>query len=288
MKKMKLAGFSAVAMALLLLTSGAAMAGAPLTNPEGVGGCALNPFAYLANPLKDGDKGPLGNGILSKPQLGIWNIGLTESHINWWSVGVNETFLNRVEVGYSHEFVDVKKLQNIDKDNLSMKVNMIKEGDFGISYMPAVSAGLIWKNTGFDATLRDSSGADYYLVATKMFGNLPVPVILNAGILSTKGYVRGVLGFGNSRDTIFFGNIETIILKKFIAGLEYEQDADVGKVFKNDPTNYSTHSMWEGHVAYMYDDHLMLVASYANTGNKNSVSETAFSGGYVLSLQYAF
>jgi hypothetical protein len=286
--KMKFTGFISGVLALLWITSGAAMAGAPLTNVEGVGGCALNPFAYVTNPLKEGDKGLLGNGIISRPQIGIWNIGLTESHINWWSAGINETFLNRVEVGYGHEFIDVKKLQNIDKDNLSMKINMIKEGDFGIGLMPAISAGLIWKNTGFDAKLRNSSDADYYLVATKMFGELPVPVILNAGLLFTKGYVRGVLGFGDNRDTVFFGNVETIVLKKIIVGLEYEQDADVGKVFRNDPTNYSTHSLWEGHIAYNYDDHLMLVASYANTGDKNSVSETAFSGGYVLSLQYAF
>jgi hypothetical protein len=45
--KMKFTGFISGVLALLWITSGAAMAGAPLTNVEGVGGCALNPFAYM-------------------------------------------------------------------------------------------------------------------------------------------------------------------------------------------------------------------------------------------------
>ncbi|MGC8736493.1 MAG: hypothetical protein ACP5SG_06930 [Dissulfurimicrobium sp.] len=65
----------------------------------------------MANPLKGGDKGLLGNGMISRPQIGIWNVGLTESHINWWSVGINETLLNRVEIGYGHEFIDVKNFR---------------------------------------------------------------------------------------------------------------------------------------------------------------------------------
>ena len=54
-----------------------------------------------------------------------------------------------------------------------------------------------------------------------------------------------------------------------------------------------THSMWEAHIACMYDDHLMLVVSGAYTGNKNSTrafeeGQAAFGGAYDLSLQYAF
>lgn len=262
-------------------------AGAPFTNAEGIGGCALNPFAYVANPVGKDAAGFLGNKAISKPQIGVWNIGLTESDINWLAMGINETFLNRLEIGYGHESVDVEKLQNVAKDNLSMKLNLIEEGGFGMEMLPAISAGFIWKHTDFDGKIRNSDGLDYYLVATKMFKG-PVPVILNAGILSTEGYVRGVLGFGDDRDTVFFGNIETVLLDKFIAGLEYEQDADVGKVFKGDNSSYSTHSMWDAHLAYMYDDHLTLIASYANTGDRHASSQTGFGGAYVLSLQYAF
>ncbi len=266
---------------MVALTFGTASAGAPLTNAEGVGGCALNPFAYLANTSKD--------KAVGMPQLGMWNIGLTESDINWWTVGGNITLLNRVELGYSHEFVDIQGTQNVDKDNISLKINIIPENMGDMKFLPAISAGLIWKNTSFDAlTLRHTGGMDYYIVATKMIGGLPVPLILNAGLLSTSGYVRGVLGFGSHRDIAFFCNIETIMFEKFIVGWEYEQDTDVGKVFKNSDTTYGTHSMWEAHVAYMHTNNLMLVGSVAYTGDKDNVSQASFGWGYVLSLQYAF
>jgi len=281
-----------VIAAVVMVVATSAEAGPPLTNAEGVGGCALNPFAYIANPLKDGDAGLFGQGIVSKPQLGIWNVRLTDSAINWFTVGGNISFFNRLEVGYSHEFVDIEGMaETVDKNNISAKLNIIKEKDFGIDLMPAISIGAIWKNTDADDNIPvdDTSGFDYYLVATKMIPGLPVPVILNAGILNTKGYVRGVLGFGDDSDWSFFGNIETILFKKFIVGYEYEQEAEVGNVFKGEKNaEHTTHSMWEVHVAYMHDEHLMLVGSYAYTGDSKSSRQAAFDEAYVISLQYAF
>jgi hypothetical protein len=46
--------------------------------------------------------------------------------------------------------------------------------------------------------------------------------------------------------------------------------------------------MWEAHVAYMHDEHLMLVGSYAYTGDKDAVSQASFGNALVLSVQYAF
>ncbi len=276
-------------MTALVFGVSPAQAGPPFSNVEGVGGCALNPFAYIANTVGEEGNGLLGSSFVGRPQLGTWHVGLTESDINWNSIGANISFADRVELGYSHEFVDVQGLQNIDKDNLSLKVMLLKEGDFGVDLMPAVSAGAIWKNTEFDKmALRHSSGWDFYLVATKMVPGLPVPVILNAGLLSTNGFVRGVLGFGDHRDTVFFGNVETILFKKFIVGWEYEQDANVGKVFKGDDSSHATHALWEAHVAYMYDKNLAIIASGAYTGDKDSASQKAFGAGYVVSIQYAF
>ena len=280
----------AVIAALALMAAPAAQAGPPLTNAEGVGGVALNPLAYVANPIKEGEKGLFGQGIVSKPQFGIWYIGLNEKHVNWFPMGGNVTFFNRLELGYSHEFVDVQDLQNVNKDNFSIKLNLLKENEFGLKFLPAFSFGTIYKTTNADKSLalRDTSDWDFYFTATKMLDFLPVPVLLNAGTLGTKGYVRGVLGFGDDRQWIFFGNIDVILFKKFIVGWEYEEDVNVGKVFKGDNTEYATHSMWEAHVAYMHDDHLMLVASYAYTGDKDTVSQASFGNGLVLSVQYAF
>ncbi len=271
---------------LVLVLSSEVWAGPPLTNAEGVGGCALNPFAYVANPIKEGETGPFGSNVVGYPQIGLWKIGLYDNkpvgRIDWFTIGVNLTFFNRLEVGYSHEYVDIENVKNIGKDNLTAKLNLIREGDFGIKLLPAISVGAIYKTTSFDAD--DDSDVDYYVVATKMFGDLPVPVMLNAGLLFTKGIVRGVLGFGDDRDTVFFGNIETVLFKKFIVGWEYEAKVDT----ELDGQDVRTHAMWEAHVAYMPTSDLMLVVSYAYTGDKDHDGEYAFGNAYVLSLQYTF
>ncbi len=286
---------AAVAAAFMMSTT-AALAGPPLTNAEGVGGVALNPMAYVANPLKEGDKGLFGAGIVSKPQFGVWYIGLNESHINWFPMGGNISFFNRVELGYAHEFVNVEDFgngdgQNVNKDNFSIKVNLLQENQFNTNFLPAFSFGAIYMHTDADDSLalKDNSDWDFYFVATKMIKALPVPVILNAGTRATKGYVRGVLGFGDDRQWVFFGNIDTVLFEKFIVGWEYQQDVDVGDVFKGENgADHSTHSMWEAHVAYMHDEHLTLVASYAYVGDKDAVSQASFGNALVLSVQYAF
>ncbi len=286
----------AAATAIFFMSVSVVRAGAPLTNAEGVGGVALNPMAYVANPLKEGDKGLFGAGIVSKPQLGVWYIGLNESDINWIPMGGNISFFNRLELGYSHEFIDIQDFgngdgQNVSKDNFSLKLNIIRENEFDLNFMPALSFGAIYQTANADNSLalKDTSDWDFYFVATKTIKLLPVPFILNAGTRATKGYIRGVVGFGDERQWIFFGNIDTVLFNKFIVGWEYQQDADVGDVFKGeDGANHSTHSMWEAHAAYMHDEHLTLVASWAYTGDKDAVSQASFGNALVLSFQYAF
>lgn len=269
-----------------------ALAGPPMTNVEGVGGCALNPLAYVANPIGKDETGLFGSSVVSKPNVGAWHISLSESDINWEAAGFNLSFFNRLEIGYSHEWVDVDVLdESVDKNNFSAKVNLLPEGSFGMPYLPAVSVGVIHKDTNFNDLvvanhLDDDSGEDYYVVATKTLNILPLPVILSAGVLSTKGYVRGVLGFGEDRDEAFFCNIEAVLLENIIVGWEYAQGTDVD----SEPVDYSTHSMWEAHVCWMLSD-FSLILSYADTGNENLYSNptaSAFGKGWVISAQYAF
>lgn len=272
-----------------------AFAGPPLTNVEGVGGVALNPLAYVANPIGKDETGMFGCTVVSKPNIGAWHISLPSSDIDWDTAGVNMSFFNRLEIGYSHEWVRIDALgdevdKTVDKNNFSAKLNLLPENSFDMPYLPAISVGVIYKNTNFKALvdadlLDDNSGEDYYVVATKTLTALPIPVILNAGLLSTKGYVRGVLGFGDDRDEAFFCNIETIPIKNVIVGWEYTE----GTYVDTDP-DFSTHSMWQAHVAWMIND-LTLVASYINTGSENLYSSdaaSAFGDGWVISAQYAF
>ncbi len=270
----------------VLGSASSALAGPPLTNVEGVGGVALNPLAYVSNPIGKDETGVFGNSVVGKPNVGAWHISLPASDINWEAAGFNISFFNRLELGYSHESVDVDLLNGqTDKNNFSAKVNLLSENSFGMAYLPAISVGIIHKDTNDTQGLGsiDDKDQDYYAVATKTLTMLPVPVILNAGVLSTKGWVRGVLGFGEDRDEAFFTNIETIPIDNVIVGWEYAQGTDVGNGF-------TTHSMWEAHVAWMIND-LTLVAAYANTGSENLYSDnipSAFGDGWVISAQYGF
>ncbi len=285
--------FLGVLFGFLFLLCSTVWADPPLVNVEGVGGIALNPLAYVVSPAKEGKSlaGLTGVGL---PQIGVWKInvyqnktGLHDSvgRIDWLSMGMALSFMGRVEVGYSRENVDIDNMQNVGKDNFSLKVNLIKEKDFGIEYMPAISVGLIYKTTNWShfKNMRhwDDNGIDYYVVASKMFAFDPVKILLNAGLLSTNGIVRGVLGFGDDRDTVFFGNIE-IFYNKFVVGFEFED----GYTTTLD-VDHNTHSMWDIHLAYRPVPNLMLIGAYGYTGDK---AEDGWSFGkcFVLSLQYFF
>ncbi|MCB2183339.1 MAG: DUF3034 family protein [Desulfobulbaceae bacterium] len=286
-----------LAVAFLGLTAMPALAGPPFTNVEGVGGVALNPLAFVANSISCEGGGLSGSDYVSKPNIGAWHIDLADSaDIQWDTYGANMSFFERIELGYGHESINVEGMDDIDKDNLSAKLMLVKEGDFGVSFMPAVSVGAIYKYTDADAmTGLDESDMDYYVVASKHFMDLPMPVVLNAGILSSKGVVRGVLGFGDDRDEAFFGNIEVLptfkmgacpdLLKGLIVGVEYLDDIDAGAGL-----GFETHAMWNAHVAWMHKG-LTLIGAYLNTGTDDDDTDPhqlQFGDGFVLSAQFAF
>ncbi len=262
---------------------GGVWAGPPLTTPEGLGGVALNPMAYVANPAKDG-KGA-NKQVVGYPQIGVWKINFYQNkpgpigRIDWTAMGATISFFNRFEVGYARENVDIDNIQNVGVDNLAFKVALVKEGAFDIKHFPAISVGVIAKETNFNGAKHKRS-VDYYVVGTKTISSLPLPLVINAGLRVTKGVVRGVLGFGNDQDTIFFGNIEAVVFKKFIIGWEFQDAVDAGN-------GYKTHSMWEAHIAYMPNPKLTLVGSLGYVGDHKE-SGNAFGKAFVLSLQYAF
>ncbi len=282
-----------VAVAVLGLTAVPALAGPPFTNIEGVGGVALNPLAFVSNSIKCEGGGLAGSNIVSRPNIGTWHIGLGDSDIDWESIGANISFWGRIELGYGHEFVSIDPVTNVDKDNYSIKANFLKEGD----WYPALAVGAIYKDTDFTVT-GDDTGTDYYAVASKHFMDLPMPVVLSAGVVSTEGYVRGVLGFGDDRDEAFFGNFEILpttkmaacpeILKGIIVGIDYLDSTKVG-------TGLETHSVWNGHVAWMHKG-LTLIAAYVDSGDDEVYDfvdgkrglPTAFGDGWCLSMQYQF
>jgi hypothetical protein len=126
----------------------------------------------------------------------------------------------------------------------------------------------------------DQSGFDVYLAATKLIKELPRPVLVSGGLLSTTGRTLGVLGFDNDRAEVFFGNIDVLPFDFLALGFEYRQGAHFDD-FKN--ADY-----WDAHVAWFVNKNLTLAAAYVYAGDETSSSKVGLGDGFVLGAQYAF
>lgn len=259
-------------------------AGVPLNNLEGVGGVAFNPLAYPAGnnfeSNKEDTNGLSYEKIFSKPQFGTWYVNLHDSKIDWVTFGVAQKFFSRLELSYGYEIISTT-FQDIQKHNYGAKLLVLEENFNDWNFAPAVSVGTVFKHTSFDTPAGvDSSGFDFYIVATKFIKETPKPVLLSGGLLLTKGRTLGVLGFDEHYDEVFFGNIDVMLLENLAVGFEYRQGAKF--------QTWKDADYWETHLAWFVNKQLTLVAAYVNTGNEKSSSKVGLGDGIVLSVQYAF
>ena len=260
------------------LFAGVAHAGVPFTNIEGVGGVALNPLAYPASDSNGAD-----TRVFSKPRFGIWYVNLDDVKTDWTSIGIADTLFKRLEVSYSYETIAVSGLpENLHKNNLGAKLLLVPENAGGHNFIPAVSIGGFWKNTSGLPTgfAHDDSGSDFYVVATKLITQLPKPVLISGGVLSTSGQATGVLGYNKKSDTTFFANADVIVTNNLVLGVEYKQGAEFD--------DFNNADYWNAHLAYLANKNLSLIAAYLNAGDYKSTSKFGLGGGFVLSAQYSF
>ena len=272
-------------LALTLIFGKNVYAGPPLVNLEGVGGIAFNPLAYPS------DGGALttafGHEVLGKPRFGVWYANLGDPKIDWTSFGVADTLFKRLEISYAQEAVSWEWHPTFHKNNIGTKLFLLNENAFGTKFVPAISVGTIYKTTS-DKSIHElglplrTTGEDWYAVATKTITQLPLPVIVSGGLLSSQEFVTGVLGFNDKRKTTGFANVDVVLPHGIVAGYEFKQGEHYNAV-KN--TNY-----WDLHLAWLANDHLTLVAAYTNTGDygKAGNTRTGLGDGFVLSAQYAF
>jgi hypothetical protein len=194
---------------------------------------------------------------------------------------VAETFFKRFEVSYGYENVNLDSIKNIHKNSVGGKLLLLEENFKDLKFLPAISVGAIYKQTsGSSLTGLNQSAWDYYVVGTKLITQLPIPVLLSAGALSTKGIATGVLGFDNDRDTTFFGNIDFIPIKQAAIGFEYKQGARFSDVKNAD--------YYDIHAAWFATNNLTLIAAYVNAGGSKSDTKVGLGDGIALSAQYAF
>lgn len=282
---MKKAAMAATLVALLVgLYAGSAFAGPPFVNAEGVGGASFNPFAYLAAPAPKAGETPfkIGPVEVAKPRIGTWYVNLNDSDVDWFTIGIADSFAKRVELSYGYEMTAIGAAgRNTHKSNFGAKVLLLEENSWDKSFLPALSVGTVYKTTSFSTgpgIAKD--GADFYVVATKLIKELPRPVLLSVGGLSTQGQVNGIVGFNHKRTEVFFGNIDVVALDWLILGFEYKQGPDYG--------NYADADYWNVHAAWTVNPNFTLIAAYADAGDRAAKSFNGLGGGAVLSMQYAF
>lgn len=279
MKKLTLVAL--VLMLAVVLLTNKVFAGPPLNNLEGVGGVALNPLAYLAD--SDGENSHLkiaNTDIIGKPRFGAWYANLSDVNVDWTAIGVADTFFKRLEISYGYESINQEHADARHKNNLGGKLLLLSENAFNTKFLPAISVGSIFKHTSNVGLGVDASGVDYYLVATKLITQLPRPVLISAGVLSTKGKVTGVFGYDRDRRQTAFANIDLILPCNFIAGFEYKQGARF--------SDWKDANYWDAHLAWTANKNLTLVAAYLNAGDHQSSNSIGLGNGVVLSAQYAF
>jgi hypothetical protein len=268
----------------IFLANSFAYAGLPLNNLEGVGGVAFNPLAYPAegDPLYSiGD-----TEVISKPRFGTWYTNLGDPKIDWGSFGAATTLFKRLEISEGYQDISWVAHGTFHKNNIGAKLLIFPENSFNTNFFPEISVGTVYKTTS-DKVLRDlglptrGSGEDWYAVATKTITQLPLPVVLSSGILSSQELSTGVLGFDNRRKETAFENIDVVLPHNFAVGYEFKEGENYGKL--------SNANYWDVHVAWLANKNLTLVLAYTETGRYNpSNTKIGLGSGPVLSAQYAF
>jgi hypothetical protein len=275
---------SVVAGGVVVWLAQAALASVPLNNLEGAGGVAFNPLAYPSGQNKDAASSNAVDQYISKPQFGVWYVRLGSKDIDWNALGASITVLDRLELSYGYEAVALGGALNIHKHNVGAKLLLVPENAGGYNFVPAVSVGAIWKKTSNaivpDTTNSNDNAVDFYAVATKLITQTPLPVLLSAGVLSSKEYVTGVLGFDDDRKLTGFANVDVILPLNVAVGVEFKEGEKYDK-FEN--ANY-----WDAHLAWIANKNLTLVAAYVNAGSVDSTTAVGLGSGLVLSAQYAF
>ena len=256
----------------------------PLQNVEGFGGILITGSAYLINPSEKGK-------VFGLPSWGVTyaNIGHGR-HLEAYTV--SETIWGRIELGYALNHLDLGDLprdiraatgintinDSVYMHNFNARLQLMKEGDFKKSWMPALTLGLHYKKNEdtdiIDSRLggaftsigiEDNDGVDVTLFASKMIKSLPRPLMLNAGVRSTEAAQMGLLGFTEDRRIVFEGNFGVLALDNLVIGGEYRQKPDeydeiTGLIAEED-------DWWDGYITYIANDHLTMSVAYIHFGD---------------------
>ena len=251
----------------------------PLHQIEGNGGIFATLSAYIVNPPRNGE--PIG-----RPSVGFAYVNLGHE-VNLEAFTITESPFKRLELGYGWDRLglgDLPQVLGIPADevqlhNFNARFQILKEGEFDQKWIPALTAGVHYKyNDGISEVNREVGGAlanvahipnhdgvDYTLYASKLFTQLPRPVLLELGGRATKGVWEGLGGFTDSYNFVFEGNVVVFVTSNFALAAEYKQQprdyTAIGSVVRKEG------DWWTIDAAYVVNNHLTLAVGYGHFGN---------------------
>ncbi|MGN6364534.1 DUF3034 family protein [Asticcacaulis taihuensis] len=273
---------TARAESIFTYTSGKLLLTGGVSQIEGAAGGGLTPWAVIGGYGAQNQTG--GNAFYT-------NVDTQDYRVTSYGalVGIHD----RVEISYARQDFDLQKIggalglgdgYTISQDTLGVKVkiagNAVLEQD---RWLPQIAVGAQFKSNKNGALVkalgaRDDSGADYYIIATKLF--LAQSLLVNGTIRATRANQFGILGYGGIDDDYhaeFEGSIAYLLNRHLAIGAEVRSKPDNLGVAKEG-------AAVDAFMAYAPCKRISFTLAYADLGH----IVTRRQSGLYLSLQAGF
>ena len=274
----------------------------PLHEIEGNGGVFSTLSAYLVNPPRNGE--PVG-----RPAIGVAFVGLGHGQ-NLEAFTITETPLSRLELGFGADILQLGDLpgavktatgagitENVGLYNFNARIALLKEGEFNQKWLPAITFGTHFKYNDSTTSLNKAlggaltnigitknDGVDFTLYASKLITALPRPVLINVGGRATESAWIGLLGFSDTYQFVFEGNVVVFLTDKLALAGEYRQ---LPKGLYTPIGNLITaeSNWWTIDAAYVINKNWTVAIGYGNFGNVLNHND---SGVWGVTTKYEF
>ena len=293
-----------VCLAFLMASVSPVLAGPPLVMLDGAGGVGVNPTAWITSSSANTS---FLDGWIQKPTAAMWYGNFSEISTAFSAFGLNFGVKDRLELSYGRQTACVEHGPNINVDSFGAKLLLIKENSFDSSFVPALSVGVTYrKNHEFKSNNDlDDDGFEYYIVASKIVTQTPIPLIFSGGVTYTDALQRGVFGF-NDDDHDFVWNFDFAgivplfrqwdYLKTVVPGFEYRSgvkfntpNKDLINPFGLDgDDDYEDADYWDVFADFMVTDNLIIAFGYLWNGNEGSHSKNSLGDCPFFMLDYDF
>jgi hypothetical protein len=258
----------------------------PLHQIEGNGGIFATLSAYLVNPPRNGE-------IVGRPSAGFSYVNLGHE-VNLEALTVTETPWERLELGFGWDRLGLGDLptaiveqglpsinDSVTLYNANARLALLKEGEFDQKWLPALTLGAHYKyNDGISQInnqlggalhangFTEHQGVDGTLYASKLFTQLPRPVLVELGGRATKGAWNGFAGFTENYSFLFEGNVVVFVTDNLALAAEYRQQPNDYRPIAVGGTTLigKTGDWWTLDAAYVINKHFTVAAGYGDFG----------------------